>query len=113
MAFSFNRSMARTDMTADDFDRLSADLVNCASKLRDIAASMRKSEIPSALVHGSTAKNIYIPSLMDWIDKTGADINTQIRSYLSGVPSNAELMKRQTENQKLAAAKKPAKKKTS
>ncbi len=68
---------------------------------------MRESGLPNALIHGSSPKNVYLPAVLDWIEKAHADVKMQSRSYLMGVVSQAELHKQKTASQKAAAAKKP------
>lgn len=99
--------MARNEHTAETFDTLADELAECVSTLRAISAQMKESGIPHALIHGSTPQKIYVPSLIEWIDKTQADVKTQIRSYLTGMQSKAEVHKQRNEVRKAAAAKKP------
>ena len=101
--------MARNDQTPEDFEKFAEELSKGAKTLKSIAANMRKNDLSTALVHGSTVRNIYVPSLLDWIEKTSADVNSQIRASLAGVKSNAELMKEQSDNQKRATGKKKPK----
>ena len=100
--------MARSNYSADELEVIADDLLKASEAIRSTAGSLRESGMATALVHGTTMKSTYVPWVQDWIGKTRADIESQIRSYLSGVQSKAELHKKQTEQQKLrsAAAKK-------
>jgi len=86
---------------------MASDLESVAKALRDIATLVRDSGIEKALIHGATIKSIYIPEIQDWTGKARVDTESQVRSYLTGNQSKAELYKRQNEQKKLAAAKKP------
>ena len=99
--------MARHEHTHEVFDSIADGLLDGAKTLKSIAATMRESGIPHVLIHGSASKNLYLPAVLDWIEKTNAEVKMQIRAYLTGVQSKAELQKQKNANQKLAAAKKP------
>lgn len=102
--------MARNSHTPDTFDSLASELSAGAETLKAIAKLMRDNGMPSALIHGTTSQNRYVPAVLDWIEKTSADVKTQLRAYLAGVQSDAERRKEYNNNQKLAAAKKSVKK---
>jgi hypothetical protein len=112
MAAMSNRGMARSDHTADEFESLAKELASGVEALKAIAKLMRDNEMPSALVHGTSSQNRYVPLVLNWIEKTSSDVKMQLRAYLAGVQSDAERRKRYNENQKLAAAKKPWPKKS-
>ena len=63
--------------------------------------------MPDALVHATLPENTHIPAIVDWIDKLKIDVRSQLRAYLAGVQSHAELHKQKTAYQKAVAAKKP------
>lgn len=75
-----------------------------------IVKMMRSNNMPSALIHGSTTINLYLPAVLEWCDKTTADVKTQLRAYMDGVQSNAEYQKEASNRQKISAAKKTKKK---
>lgn len=102
--------MARNERSADEFEGIANELSQAAESLRAISKLMRESELPAALIHGSTTFNRYLPSVLQWVDKTTADVRAQVRAYLSGVPSKAEIMKQHHAEQQLIAAKRPPKK---
>jgi len=102
--------MARNSQTPETFESLATELSAGVDTLMAIAKLMRDNAMPSALVHSTTSQNRYIPAVLDWIEKTSADVKTQLRAYLAGVQSDAERRKQYNDNQKLAAAKKPWKK---
>ena len=102
----FNPVMARNERTPDEFDLIAKELLEASKALSAAAALMRSKGMPHALIHGEATINRFLPSVLQWVDKTSADVKTQLRSYLSGVMSNAELMKQQSESKKKLAAKK-------
>lgn len=104
-----NPRMARTEQTAEQFESIVQDLEKGIATLKATAKLIRESGMPHALIHGSAPKNHYLPAVLDWIEKTSADVKMQSRAYLAGVTSQAELHKQKSDNQKLAAAKKPFK----
>ena len=104
--------MARNEHSPESFEVIAAELESGAETLKLIAKTMRDSGLPHALIHGSASKNVYLPSLLDWIEKANAEVKMQVRAYLAGVESSAELQKKRSASQKLAAAKKSTKKKT-
>ena len=99
--------MARNKHTPGQFEAMANELSDASSVLKAIAKLMREHEMPDALIHGSMTQNRYVPALLEWVGNTNADVRTQLRAYLAGVQSSAEVQKQQNENQKLAAAKKP------
>ena len=99
--------MARNEQTPEMFEAIADDLASGAEALRALAKLMRDGGMPSALIHGTTSQNRYVPAVLDWIEKTGADVKVQLRSHIAGVQSYAAKRKQYNENQKLAAAKKP------
>ena len=98
--------MARSTQEPESFESIADALSKGADTLREIAAAMRESGMPQALVHGAATRNTHLPTVLDWIENTSADVKNQIRAYLAGVQSSAELMKQKTENQKRATGKK-------
>ena len=106
------RRMARQQRTADDFEAIAEQLLESSNVIRAIGATMRDAGMPSALVHATLPENTHLPAIVDWIDKLKVDVRSQLRAFVSGVPSDAERRIKQTENQKLAAAKKPLTPKT-
>lgn len=101
--------MARNEFTPKDIDSIADELSDAVTSLRSLAESLRKANMPHALIHGTTTQNFHIPAVLDWIGKINVDIKTQIRAFAAGIQSRAELNKRYNERQKLAAAKKPFK----
>ena len=104
--------MARNQRTPEQFEAIADQLLASSNTLREVATSMREGGMPDALVHATLPENTHIPALVDWIDKLKIDVRSQLRSYLAGVQSPAELHKHKSDNQKRASGKKPAKKKT-
>jgi hypothetical protein len=104
--------MARNAHTSDDFDSMAAELSGAVDALKEIATLMRESELPFSLIHGTTASNVYVPALLDWIGKAKVDTQSQVRAHLAGKQSKAEFHKQQNQSRKAAAAKKPWKKAT-
>ena len=102
--------MARNEHTPDEFEAVATELAKAIETLNATVALMRETGMPTALVHGSAPKNLYLPAVLDWIEKTSADVKMQARSYLTGVQSQAELHKLKSDSQKRAAAKGRAKK---
>ena len=99
--------MARNQHPPELFESIAKDLSDGVTTLKSIAAAIRDSGMPHALIHSSSTTNVYVPALLDWIEKANADVKTQIRAYLAGVKSSAEFHKEKTAIQKLAASKKP------
>ncbi|WP_397570447.1 hypothetical protein [Schlesneria sp. T3-172] len=99
--------MARNERTPEEFESIARELSEASAAMLAAAAAMREQGMPHALIHGSTTLNRFLPAVLQWVDKTTADVKTQLRAYASGVPSHAELMKQQNETAKKAAAKKP------
>jgi hypothetical protein len=99
--------MARSDIPPDFLEALADDLARGADALKASAALLRESGKPSALLHGSSAKNVYFPAVLDWIEKTNTEVKIQVRAYLSDVTSKAEFNKNKSAKQAVAAAKKP------
>lgn len=101
--------MARSNHTADQLDAIAADLLKASKAVSQFGSSLRQSEVPAVLLHGSSVKAAIV-RVQDWVSDAGGDIESQIRAYLAGVQSKAELHKQQTEQQKkrAAAKKKPA-----
>ncbi|WP_010581920.1 hypothetical protein [Schlesneria paludicola] len=102
--------MARHEHTAEQFESIANDLAKAIETINATVATMREAGMPHALVHGSSPKNQHLPAVLDWIEKVNAEVKMQARAYLSGVASQAELLKQKSDNQKAAAAKKPWKK---
>ena len=103
--------MARNDHTPEQFELIASELSELAAALNNVAYAMRDAGMPSALIHGTMTQNTHLPAVIDWVGKVTVDVKAQIRAYRTGVKSKAEIAKQQTEQQKLAAARKPVKKK--
>lgn len=88
-------------------DAIANELAEGVATLRETAAALREHSVPHALIHGSTQAKLHIPSLLDWIGKSHNDVKTQIRAYLAGSLSQAELSKQRNDARKLSEAKKP------
>jgi hypothetical protein len=101
------RRMARNRRTPQHLEEIALKLSATADTLRGIAASMREGGLPDALVHSSMQEHTHIPAIEDWADKLIVDVRSQVRAYVAGVQSKAELHQLKNDNQKLAAAKKP------
>lgn len=102
-------TMAREFYTPEDLQALAKELVSAAETIESIATHMHSVGMPKALIHGTTLKTVYLPQLLNWIDKARADTQAQARAYSAGVPSKAEVLKQVNQKLKLAAAKKAVK----
>ena len=89
------------------FETIAAELSSGVDALNALAKLMKDNGMASALIHGTTSQSRYVPAVLDWIEKTSADVKTQLRAKLAGVQSEVERRKQYNENQKLASAKKP------
>lgn len=103
--------MARDERTPEQFESIAKELSDAATTLEAAAALMRENKMPSALIHGSTTLNRYLPAVLEWVDKIPAEVKSQLRAYLAGIKSQAEIHKSLNNTRKLAAAKKAPKKK--
>ncbi len=102
--------MARNEYPPETFENLADQLSEGVDMLRAIAGAMRESGLPHALIHGTTSQTHHMPAVLDWIGKAQAEVKSQIRAYLGGIPSTAELNKQRSARQKVAMAKKAPKK---
>ena len=99
--------MARQEHTPEILESIANELLKAANTLKSLAASMRLHNMPHALIHGTTSRNFHLPAVLDWVGKTNVDAKTQIRAFVAGVQSKAELQKKYNDKKKLAAAKIP------
>jgi hypothetical protein len=99
--------MARIENTPEDLESVALELQTAVDQLKSMATAMRECNMPHVLIHGSTHRNLHIPAVIEWVDKTALEVKSQIKAFTSGVLSRPEIRKRYNENQKLAAAKKP------
>ena len=99
--------MARQEHTPEILESIANELLDASNMLKDLAALMRSHNMPYVLIHGATSKNFHLPAVIDWVGKTNVDTKTQIRAFVAGVQSKAELQKKYNEKKKIAAAKVP------
>ncbi|WP_397570222.1 hypothetical protein [Schlesneria sp. T3-172] len=102
--------MARNQKTPEQIESIAQRLIVASETLKMIADSMREGGMPDALIHSTMPENTHIPAIEDWADKLKIDVRSQIRSYVAGVQSKAELNKQKTVTQNQAAARKTKKK---
>ena len=99
--------MARQEHTPEKFDAIADELLEASNTLKSLAELMRSHNMPFALIHGTTSQNFHLPAVLDWVGKTNVDTRTQVRAFVAGVQSKAELQKKYNDKKKLAAAKVP------
>lgn len=105
-----NATMARNHYSPEQLERIADELVDAASLLRDTASALRQNDVPQVLLHGTMSIQTHVPAISDWSGKVSLDAKAQIRAYLAGVPSRAEIHIKQNEQAKTSAARKPRKK---
>lgn len=104
--------MARNAHTPEALELIASQLAEGVATLTATVKAMREGGLPSALIHGTTSQNRYIPAILDWIEKAAADTKSQLRAHAAGIQSDVERRKAYSETQKQAAAKKPWRKKS-
>ena len=90
--------MARQEHTPEKFEAIANELLEASNTLKSLAELMRSHNMPFALIHGTTSQNFHLPAVLDWVGKTNVDTRTQVRAFVAGVQSKAELQKKYTDN---------------
>ena len=104
--------MARNQHTPEELEKIATEISEVSDRLRGIANSMRQAKVESVLIHSATHLNFHIPEIIRWAEKSEVDARSQIRAILAETEPKVVAKKRYNDKQKLAAAKKAAKKKT-
>ena len=104
--------MARNEHTPEQLEAIAAELHDAVNTLNELAALMRQHGMPHALIHGTTSQNFHIPAVLEWVGKTNVDVRSQLRAYLAGIRSRAEIQVEKNRAQQAAEAQKPWKKAT-
>ncbi|WP_397569061.1 hypothetical protein [Schlesneria sp. T3-172] len=105
----FNLGMAREEHSPEKFEAIAKELSDAAAVLSDLAETLRSHKMPHVLIHGSTNENFHLPAVLDWVGKTNIDSRTQLRAWLNGIQSKAELQRKYNDRKRKAAAKRPPK----
>lgn len=103
--------MARNQHSPEELEKIATEIGEACDRLRGIASSMRVAKVDSVLIHSATQLNFHIPEIIRWAEKSEVDARAQIRSILAENEPKVVAKKRYNDKQKLAAAKKPTKKK--